>query len=350
MKVPCPPLNPFNRRSDRPPLQDFEFSGSPANESSLELSPDDKSTITIDGQENEITKDSLQQASKDWQLARDCWQKRVAERDLLQKKPSELSNPEDIVLLTSYHTAEAGAAFFSGCAICLAISELTAQGEAQLARLAENYQQAAKENATFREQASDATIAYLDAGIHSTWNLAKNPLKKSLAPTGMAGGFVAAEAATASRLGLDDSFLDAIVKLSEGLPGATAVLNMLAAQCQRIDPAAFVNDKEWGPLMTLDDKRIYGERIWKFYRGVCKNNVASMLACLRATSFGIINDQTLNEAIDGKKAIDVDTLMKQVQERLPNFNSPNSVLAAAPRETEVGAILKAFATQGKSVN
>ena len=120
------------------------------------------------------------------------------------------------------------------------------------------------------------------------------------------------------RLGLDDTSLGVLVKLSEGNPDALTVCSDLLRNGAKIDPDAVL--KGLSPLLALDTANIYASRIWMLYKDVCGEDLTRMIAVLRATQLGFLSTEALNHAIDnGGDGVDVNDLERQVRIRLPHF-------------------------------
>ena len=123
------------------------------------------------------------------------------------------------------------------------------------------------------------------------------------------------------RIGLKDTSMDVMIKLSEGNPGAISVCANLLKNTSKHDPDAFMGGI--GSLLMLDTLNVYGSRIWMFYKDFCKEDVGTMVLMLRAFQLGFISRQELDNAIDRRGAgIDIDDIGKKVKERLPNFILP----------------------------
>ena len=121
-----------------------------------------------------------------------------------------------------------------------------------------------------------------------------------------------------SRIVLQDSMRDILLKVGEGNPGALRVCMDIVKEGKQIDPDNIVGGI--GVLLSLDDMGIYGSRIWMFFKDVCGENLVGMLSVLRARQLGFISDTTINFAIDNYgKGIDVKDCYKKVKERLPKF-------------------------------
>jgi len=119
------------------------------------------------------------------------------------------------------------------------------------------------------------------------------------------------------RLGLNDTIQSAIVKMSEGLPGAVQVLIELVNKTPEIDP-----DAGLGPaahILFLDSFGIYGSRIWDLYNHVCGCSIGGLITVLRAVQLGKLDESKLNLAIDNRGGLDVVGLLKEVRNTLPDF-------------------------------
>lgn len=122
------------------------------------------------------------------------------------------------------------------------------------------------------------------------------------------------------RIKLTDSVQDAVIKLSDGNPGALRVCMEILQKGELIDPASALGG--FGALLTFDTFEIYGSKIWMLYKDVCKENLVMTLAVLRACQLGYISWDELSNAIDNYgDGIDVESLYNQVKERLTNFAS-----------------------------
>jgi hypothetical protein len=121
------------------------------------------------------------------------------------------------------------------------------------------------------------------------------------------------------RIELTDSFLNVVVKLSEGNPGAANVCMML------MESAKMVNHQAAGDgiltLLALDTHGIYGSKIWMLYKDVCGQDIVTVHAVLRAIQLGIIPESKVLHAIDNRgEGLDVPSLLKAVMEKLDQFN------------------------------
>jgi hypothetical protein len=121
-----------------------------------------------------------------------------------------------------------------------------------------------------------------------------------------------------SRINLEDSLQDMIMKMGGGNPGAITVLCKTVKQGVTIDPdCAFM---EMGGCVAFDSANIYEHRIWMLYKDVCDHNLVHTLGILRARQLGFLNQASLDHAIDNRgDGINVEELVAKVQEQLPKF-------------------------------
>ena len=126
-----------------------------------------------------------------------------------------------------------------------------------------------------------------------------------------------------SRIQLNDTVMSAVVKMSDGNPGALTVMVGLIKDGGKIDPNSFMGG--FGNVMDLDTLRIYGPRIWMLYKDVCGQDLRVMCAVLRAWQLGFVTDSAINAALDNEPwrksetSLDLDALVVKVEERLPEF-------------------------------
>lgn len=122
-----------------------------------------------------------------------------------------------------------------------------------------------------------------------------------------------------TKLKLDDTVQDMVIKISEGNPGALTVCLDILKKGKSIDPDGF--DGGIGSLLLFDSLSLYGSQIWMLYKDVCGEDLVKTVAMLRAWQLGFINEDKLKHAIDNYgNGIDKDDLFKQVKDRLPNFD------------------------------
>ncbi len=123
-----------------------------------------------------------------------------------------------------------------------------------------------------------------------------------------------------TRIVLDDTGMDATMKLAEGNPGAVTAVCEMAMKVSGIDPDDAFGP--FGPILALDSLGIYGPRIWMFYKDVCGQDVTKCLALLRGVQLGFLDDAKLDHVIDHRgEGIDIDDILKKVKIRLPRFAS-----------------------------
>jgi len=116
--------------------------------------------------------------------------------------------------------------------------------------------------------------------------------------------------------------MDVIIEMTGGDLNATLILIRIFLKTPEIDP--YDNLKGLGPIHTLDSLNIWDEKIYKLWSDVCSKNDIRMVAVLRAYQLGGLAGVTkdaLNYAINHKKDIDLNEVMRAVKEQLPNFNT-----------------------------
>ncbi len=121
------------------------------------------------------------------------------------------------------------------------------------------------------------------------------------------------------RISLRDTMPGVLAQMAGGNPGALTVLMKIVKDSPAIDPQGVMGGL--GAVLGLDTEDIYEERIWMFYKDLCKQNMVKMLACLRGSQLGFITTAQLNQAIDGKGDLDVDELLAKVKVRLTQFDN-----------------------------
>jgi len=122
-----------------------------------------------------------------------------------------------------------------------------------------------------------------------------------------------------SKIIFTDTPKTAIIKISEGVPGALRICMEILQRGESIDPDGALGGL--GILLSLDTLKIYGSRIWMLYKDVCKENLVDMLAVLRANQLGYISVTQINRAIENRGiGIDIKDCYKKVKIRLPNFD------------------------------
>lgn len=118
------------------------------------------------------------------------------------------------------------------------------------------------------------------------------------------------------------SMMDVMMCMSDGNPGAMSVLIRLLKEAQLIDPQDVFGGL--GTIMSLDTHGIYGPRIWMFYKDVCKQDLMSMIAVLRADQLGQLagcSDKAIDHAIDNYGAgLDIPAIIEAVKKQLVEFD------------------------------
>jgi len=124
-----------------------------------------------------------------------------------------------------------------------------------------------------------------------------------------------------TRIELTDNIISAIMKLSEGNPGAMNVCIQLDKEGVNIDTDSFCGGL--GQLLSLDAEHVYGPKIWMLYKDVCKEQLWKMIAVMRAVQLGIITNSVLHHAIENRgDGLNVDECITKVIAQLPGFKVP----------------------------
>jgi hypothetical protein len=131
-----------------------------------------------------------------------------------------------------------------------------------------------------------------------------------------------------SKLSLSDTFMDIMVKLAEGNPGALSVIMELYKQTTTIDPAAGLGELHY--LLFLDDMDLYGDRIWILFKYICGSDLVKTIAVLRGWQLGHVSKITIKNAVETirnhdtsgvrlQSVLDVDEILAKVKADLPDF-------------------------------
>lgn len=94
-----------------------------------------------------------------------------------------------------------------------------------------------------------------------------------------------------SRIELTDSPMDAVIKMSNGNPGAMAAMMDILTQHNDIDPQAVMGGI--GAILILDTWEIYGTDIYILHNDKCGRDTRKMLMLMRATQMGMFSDSKL---------------------------------------------------------
>jgi len=123
-----------------------------------------------------------------------------------------------------------------------------------------------------------------------------------------------------SRIQLTDTILDVVIKMSGGNPGAMEAVVRLQKEAAAIDPDDIMGGL--GCVLFLDTLSIYDSNIYLLYNDICRRDLPSMVALLRAVQLGYLSSAALTEAIRAETmdAALFAEMMSKVKERLPNFN------------------------------
>lgn len=132
------------------------------------------------------------------------------------------------------------------------------------------------------------------------------------------------------RIDLRDSFISALTKVAEGVPGAARVLADLSVRYPHADPENFY--KQWYPAIFFDQEDITGSKVWILYKDLLGESYSKMMVLMRAVQLGILLGSDLRmmvlECIDGKRkfveggsfdAERFDMILESVKIDVPSF-------------------------------
>jgi len=127
-----------------------------------------------------------------------------------------------------------------------------------------------------------------------------------------------------TRITLEDTEMSAVMKLSEGNPGAAKVCIRLLKESGDIDTDSFLGGL--GTLLSLDTEHVYGPAIWMLYKDVCKESLWKTVAVLRSCQLGFLSNATLHHAINNYgDGLNLDELAKKVTDQLNGFKIPEEI-------------------------
>ena len=127
-----------------------------------------------------------------------------------------------------------------------------------------------------------------------------------------------------SKIKLQDSMQDVVVKMSNGNPGAMGAIMEIMSKGKQIDSDDSMAGL--GAVLMLDTLEIYGTDIYVLHSDICGRDLAKTMAVIRSTQLGFLNGSILKDACgrqdySGRELIPVEDLYLKVKERLPNFNN-----------------------------
>lgn len=96
-----------------------------------------------------------------------------------------------------------------------------------------------------------------------------------------------------SRIELTDTFMDAVIKMADGNPGAVSALTELAMASPKIDPQSALG--ALSPVLAFDTHGIYGSEIYIIWSDKCGRDARKTLMLLRAVQLGLLPESKLKE-------------------------------------------------------
>lgn len=119
-----------------------------------------------------------------------------------------------------------------------------------------------------------------------------------------------------TRLELTDTPMSAVLKFSNGNPGAMSATVAMMRDTPLHDP-----DNAFGGfsvLMSLDNLGIYESDIWVLYKDVCGHDTLKCAILFRANQLGFLTTAQIKKAAS-PTAFDFVDLLGQIQEQVPCF-------------------------------
>lgn len=126
-----------------------------------------------------------------------------------------------------------------------------------------------------------------------------------------------------SRIGLTDTHISAIAKMSDGNPDALSAMMQIMQEHDNIDTEAMFGGL--GAIMLLDTWEIYGSDIYVLFNDKCDRDVRRMLLLMRATQLGLFSESRLRELASDQVNLtpeEWDDIDKKVCNRLEGFARP----------------------------
>ena len=96
-----------------------------------------------------------------------------------------------------------------------------------------------------------------------------------------------------SKIELKDNIMSAMIKMSEGNPGAARAMMEICTKGSAIDPQGAMGG--FGAIMLLDTWEIYGSSIYVLFNDKCKGDVRRMMLLIRAAQLGHISHTRLQD-------------------------------------------------------
>lgn len=123
-----------------------------------------------------------------------------------------------------------------------------------------------------------------------------------------------------TKLNLEDTTKDIIIKMSEGNPGAMTAIMDIFQNGTKIDPDDLFG---MGSILMLDTFGIYGSNIYILWNDVCKKNTRDLILLTRACQLGFLSDKILQqkskEDYSSFTEEEWNDMNEKVCNRLPNF-------------------------------
>lgn len=123
------------------------------------------------------------------------------------------------------------------------------------------------------------------------------------------------------RFSFDMSVADIINTMAENNVGAIICCSELLRINDRVDPDDIGGAV--GAIVKLDRMGIYGTKLGMLWGDVCRSHAGIVIAVVRAEQLHLagVTEESIHHAINNRgDGLDIDAIIKAVQQRLPNFN------------------------------
>jgi hypothetical protein len=97
-----------------------------------------------------------------------------------------------------------------------------------------------------------------------------------------------------TRIELTDSFMSAVMKMSEGNPGAISCIMSIMESTPEIDPHNALGGL--GNILSLDTLGIYGPAIYVLWNDQCNRDDRTFIMLLRAYQLGFLDEERIRAA------------------------------------------------------
>jgi hypothetical protein len=117
------------------------------------------------------------------------------------------------------------------------------------------------------------------------------------------------------KLRIDDSIIDILIKMSNGMTNVSDILTGIIEQGGHIDPYVI---SSFSYIFELDNIGIYDNDIYKFYE-ICNKNISYMIVVLKSKQLGYIDKEEIKENLKNNKPFDISDILLKIKGDFPDF-------------------------------